>query len=143
MKKLCILCVLYLVLSILSGCTSFYLRNRHPSDQPGTTWRTEDGSVVFSVKEYDPSGYGYIQTEEGKVDIVISMGMTTSMILISYAEDHANLEELQPLPTFARWDTESVRADTFVVKVIETVYFEPGQILTFHKDPEQGATAPS
>ena len=136
MKKLRVLCIGILLLGMLFGCTSFYLRNRHPSDQPGTTWRTEDGSVVFSVKENGPSGYGYIQTEEGKVDIVISMGMTTSMILISYAEDYANLEELQPLPTFARWDTESVREDRFVVKVIETVYFEPGQLLTFHKDTE-------
>ena len=140
MKKVRVLCVGLLLLGMLSGCTSFLLRNRHPSDQPGTTWRTEDGTVVFSVKEYDPSGYGYIQTEEGKVDIVISMGMTTSMILISYADEHANTGENQPIPTFARWTTESVRKNTFVVRVNETVYFEPGQLLTFHKVPEQLST---
>ena len=60
--------------------------------------------------------------------------MNVSIIHVSYADVFFNTKENEVLESFALWDTVSVGKNKFVARVKKTVYFEPGQILTFYKD---------
>lgn len=104
------------------------------ADQYNTTWRTEDGRVVFRVGEAwnDPIRC-FIETEEETVEVILEMSRLVSMIEIAYPEDVEKMAENEPFPGFAMWSWTEWDKTTLVVTVKETIYLEPGQELVFHR----------
>ena len=129
------LCIIVLIVT-LHGCVSPYMKANIPCNQPGTTWSTEDGTVVFYVEEDRSFVHGYIQTEDGKVEVVITMSHLTSDLHISYKDDFYSAAEDDPVPHFALWKYSKVQKDVFVVEVLHSVFFQSGDILTFYKIDE-------
>ena len=105
------------------------------ADQYNTTWRTEDGRVVFHVGEdYDDPILCYINTADGTVEVILRMSRLTTNISIAYPEDVQTQEENEPFPGFATWRWTDWDKTTLVVTVEETKYLEPGEELVFYRD---------
>ena len=121
------------MIGILCSCVSPYIAANIPCNQPGTMWSTADGTVTFSVEEKASFVQAQIITEAGAIDIVIAMSATTSDLHIAYKNDFDSMKEEDPFPHFALWRYQEVEKDHFVVEVLHTVYFQPGEILTFYK----------
>lgn len=104
------------------------------ADQYNTTWRTEDGRVVFHVGEdyHDPIRC-YIKTEEGTVEVILALSRLATMIEIAYPEAVEELAENEPFPGFAVWRWTDWDKTTLVVTVEETKYLEPGEELIFYR----------
>ena len=118
------------------GYNIYLTRNYFPNKQPGTTWVTEDGKVAFCANEYD--GYGTIQTEDGPVEIAVTLHYTVP-VHFYYKEDYQQLDEGKQLvgPRFA-WGWGDVKNDhKFVVEITSAdEYFEAGEKLVFYKVEE-------
>lgn len=123
---------------LMSGCQyrKKFVYDNHPSEQLGSTWVSDDGTVIFYR---DPERdrfpiYGTLQTEDEIVDIVISMGPQATIVEIGLADAVYAQEENQPFASFAYGHGYVVSEDEFAIEISEAEkYFEHGQRLAFYR----------
>ena len=129
-KTITLLCVCMI---FLSGCRFHPLMHNHnPVKQPGTTWETEDGRVIFSVSDDDlPNIIGQIHTEDSDVSIQLHIGLYSSVFEVTYKVYEQQRDQL--IIADEIWNTCTVTKNKFVVEIIESNYFEEGEVLTFYK----------
>ena len=139
MKKLQLIIILVIMTvamlalsALLIYCNPVIRYRNHPSKQPGTTWRTEDDKIVFTISKEDGHGYGVMQTEDGSVEVVLLIGLPTAPIHVCYASQIAQLPENEPVTPFAEWKIMSYRHNRFEVKVST----EDNKVLVFYKDTD-------
>jgi hypothetical protein len=127
-------CLILLLCLVLQGCPSPLTANNHPTSQKGTEWVSENGKVRFAIDpgEYLTPYYGTVETENGPVEIVISLSTHVTLVDFVLAEDF-DIEK--PLVTFARGQGDVNGKDEFVVRITSSnnEIFEVGEILVFHK----------
>ena len=136
MKKLSIVfCVLLTLCTLLQGCPSSFVRNNHPSRQPGTTWKTDDDKIRFYVDPNDSMSppYGTIETENGTEEIVILASILTTVVDIIKADDYSK-DSVDPIVYFARGHGTTRGKNEYVIEITEaSEIFKSGDILIFHK----------
>ena len=129
MKKIYIvLTCLVLIISIFVGCVPEKWAKYHPSSFPDTIWATKDNKVIIEIEDYSAE---YIRVYINHNDEILELFTWDSnepgeMLLIN--KESIETEKFQPLEI---WDQE-VFEDKFVVTVVETTYFNVGDVLTFY-----------
>lgn len=124
---------------LMSGCQyrKVFVYDNHPAGQLGSTWVSDDGTVMF-YRDPDRNRfpiYGTLQTEDEIVDIVISMGPQVTFVEIGLADAVYAQKENQPFASFAYGHGYVVSEDEFTIEISEAEeYFEHGQRLTFYRD---------
>ena len=130
MKKNIILCMAILFSLLLSGCPNPYVVRYHPTSQQDTTWATMDERVLFYVPPDYSSVDGRISTDAGYIAAHFSLGPCASDVDVYRVDDVSTDGEYRN--TIENWLNVSVKPNQFIVKVRETTYFTPGEILTFY-----------
>ena len=103
---------------------------RHPNNQPGTTWVSQDGSVRFTIRE-DKVGEGTLIHDGKTVCFVLVEDMAVTMMLcdpVIYSNDGIRGEDI-----YEKWICHFYSKDKFVATVIQTTYFSEGQRIIFCK----------
>jgi len=135
-KLIIFLSILVLLTVFLQGCPSPTTSERHPTNQPNTTWVTDDGKVTFCVGSDDSLSplYGVVETENGSVEIVISMSSLTSFVAISFNDAGQTQTINQPITSFAHGQGRTNSKDEFIIEItFAECYFENGELLVFHR----------
>lgn len=134
MKKIILTCVAMLL--CFSGCVFPYqpwVGNR-PCDQPGSTWRSEDGSISFTVEENGTGdGIGVMNIDDQEIDIIFGRGVTTD-IYIYYAD--SRIGNTLTEPNFEYWVGDFRKSDAFTITVMNTTYYSEGQTIAFYREAE-------
>ncbi len=129
MKKLAVTLIAILLLCTC-GCVNPFLYGRYPSDQPGTTWATQDNKVSFSIPEDKTNPIlGHIRTVETDVQVQFHMSVITPTVYITY-QVYGEGDVVIPDET---WHPTCTRKNKFVVEIEESNYFEKGEKLVFYK----------
>ena len=135
-------CLILLMCLILQGCPSPLTANNHPTSQKGTEWVSENGKVRFAINpgEYVAPSYGTVETENGPVEIVISMSTHVTYVGVMMAEDFdvmmaEDFDGEKIFKPFAKGQGDVNGKDEFVVRITSSnnEIFEVGEILVFHK----------
>lgn len=136
-REIMILPCVLLTVVLLSIFIHFLMPGLHPTEQPGTTWSTKDGTIVFFVPDKDaPLGtvpYGTVKTDNGIIDVVFAMSNLAGGVDVYTPEDYTMLQNKEIAFPVEFWTEVSVQTDCFVVRVISTIYFEEGQEIVFFK----------
>ena len=134
MKKLSLLCLIIILLSTLSGCPNPRVAANHPCMQFDTTWVTADGRAEFYVPEndWDIDIEGLIRADSECVEIILS---TTYLVPRVSAIKKEHINDNRPFDeenVIERWELVNIKPGKYTVRVEETTYFTPGEILTFY-----------
>ena len=128
MKKIYIvLTCLVLIISIFVGCVPEKWAKYHPSSFPDTIWATKDNKVIIEVDGFGGYTSIYINQNNEKIELYSEFRTEPGEFYIETKESIVE-EEFQYLEC---WDPE-VYEDKFVVTVVETTYFNVGDVLTFY-----------
>ena len=134
MKKLSLLCLIVILLATLSGCPNPWVAANHPCMQLDTTWATADGRAEFYVPENDWGAdiEGLIRADSEFIEIILS---TTYLVPRVSAIKKEHINDDRPFDEeniIERWESVYVKPGKYTVRVEETTYFTPGEILTFY-----------
>ena len=138
MKKQKIMIALALVLIVLTILGINELTpGLHPTEQPGTTWSTEDGAVTFHIPDHNaPLGtptYGVINSNNDTINVAFAMSNLAGVVGAYTPEDYTKLQNGEVAFSFETWTEVSIKENRFVVRVTSTTYFNEGQELVFFK----------
>ena len=136
-KTLYFSCLLILICISLQGCKSPFVTYRFPRGQSNSVWSTKDNSIVFYVGNnlIDPI-YGKMETEDGSIEIEVSMSDLVSMVDFYRKEDRINPSADLP-KSFAYGHGKVISRKVYQVEITSAdAYFETGQILTFYRIQE-------
>lgn len=124
------LCVALVILF----CTKYksYLGKR-PLDQPGTTWVSEDRSIVIHVGE-NHQGRGTIDLANGTIQFIYCDGLGVEIEL--YSIEAEGRLGLYPEERYESWRGNFARDDYFVATVQETTFFKVGEEIAFYRVDE-------
>lgn len=122
--------VLFIALT-LYGMYIYRYEGKRPSDQPGTEWISEDGSIKFYVDE-NLYATGSMNIKDTEIPFIFSGEIRGERIHI-YAIEAKGREGLYPEERYETWRGNFKRKDKFTVTVEETTYFKVGQKITFYR----------
>lgn len=111
--------------------------NNHPSQQPRTTWATEDGKVELYFHGH--VGHGTIQTAEGPVEVAVTTSVQASQVDFYYEDEYQKMTgSTEPWGHGFAWGWGEVKNNhKFVIEITSAdKYFEAGEILAFYKVEE-------
>ena len=129
-KILAMVCILISI--FCCGCSKIFAT--FPSAQPGTTWSTDDGKVSFYVgkKTGDPI-YGYIETQDGPVEIILVMSKQVSYIGIEYLDSAPEIDDDSIKHAVEIWHYSDYSNDSIEITVFKSEYFDVGQKLVLFR----------
>ena len=136
MKRFTLLSLILILLVTLSGCPYPWIAANHPEVQLDTTWATADGSVAFYRPKDLPNTIGLIYTNEGLVPFYYYANTIDDVVYLD-VKDNFDMAELEyhvesSENHFEAWRAISVKPGKYTVRVEESTYFTPGEILTFY-----------
>lgn len=129
-KTFYLLCLLLIVSVSLQGCKSPFVTYRFPGGQSNSVWATKDNSIVFYIGNQliDPI-YGIMETEDGSIEIEVTMSDLVTGVQFHYKEDG-----ITPESDFASGHGKAISRKLYQVEITSAdAYFESGQILTFYR----------
>ena len=130
MKKI-ICIVLILVMSFsLYGCFYRAYLGKRPSDQPGTEWVSEDGSII--MRSVDNVVVGTMTFDDKVIDVHITNDSPTGTWLYLYPASVLDEGVIITSP-YEKWSCSYKSKEKFVATVKETTFFEEGQTITFRR----------
>ena len=130
----CLICIFLLTNILLTGCPSPFVYGRHPTEQPGTIWRSEDGNIEFYVPKDETDPVGTMKVNGETLDILIYMWTvepSVSIHLRSVAETYTDHHITEPM--ILDGDSQVISKDTFHITVWTSPYFQEGDTIVFHK----------
>lgn len=141
MKKTNIILIsIAILMSALLLYYQYLTTGQLPAEQPGTTWATVDGSVVFCVIEDETFGTvssGYLSTGNMHIDVHFVMSVLDGGVDVYTKEDYSTLISDGVAYPIESWAAVSVDVDRFVVRVTNSTYFSKGQeLILFKIDPQ-------
>ena len=136
MKKISLLFLILILLVSLSGCPYPWVYVNHPCNKYDTTWSTADGKSAFYIPEDLPNTIGLIYTNEGLVPFYYYANTIDDVVYLD-VKDNFDMAELEyhvesSENHFEAWRAISVKPGKYTVRVEESTYFTPGEILTFY-----------
>ena len=138
MKVLKLLTSVVLIVFVLNGCISPKWRAGHPSQHPGSTYVSEDGSMTIIIEEDTDTHKGYFEYNGECIDVVYTgIKITSNMITMKSIEQYeSNSEE-----DIVRFRYVTVYKNRFIVEVVDDFeYFEEGERITFIRYEGDGGT---
>lgn len=114
-----------LSLFFLAGCVGTSMRY-YPTEQPKTTWTTDDNRACFYVGENEEPISGYIKSESVAINVRYAMKPQVTRIMV-YDENENCIEE---------WNVKTVKKEKLVVCVDNSTYFTKGETLIFYRENE-------
>ena len=144
MKRLIAVMLMIALCLSLSGCFIGDIMNHYfygyliygPMSQPGTTWRSEDGKIQFSVvrietespsEDYVVDASGTMETVDGCIDIQFEF--VKNQIIIG--------SKIDPTLALEIGGADFTRDDQFTVTFNKmTTYLEEGAVITFYRVDE-------
>ena len=143
MKRMIALLLLTVIMLSLHGCALgdmiFVGRRRSfentPVRQIGTTWRSEDGMIQFTIVERDNPpgvhgtdsyGEGTMETDSGCVKIVFRTGMVCDVAIYLLGTDEI----------LEKGSGDFKYSDQLTVTFTETTYLEENAVITFYRVDE-------
>ena len=119
--------VLYNFVEAIAGYVAYDWR---PTQQDGSRWMSEDGSIEFTVTDY--IGYGTIIVDGNTVEAEFINGIGRNTAIEVY-KPFENGEELVPRHEYEYWDCRYKSETEFVAKVDKTTFLEKGQKIRFYR----------
>ena len=136
MKKISLLFLILILLVSLSGCPYPWVYVNHPCNKYDTTWSTADGKSAFYIPEDTPNATGIIRANRGSVFFYYYDDPVDSHVYLDRKDDSDIAESEYHMSRiedhFETWKAISVKPGKYTVRVEETTYFTPGEILTFY-----------
>lgn len=135
-----IIATLLTVVAVFLGIMVYNKENRynnHPSQQPRTTWATEDGKVELYFHGH--VGHGTIQTAEGPVEVAVRTSVQITRVEFYYEDEYQQMiASDQPMGAgFAQGWSNVKNNHKFVIEITSAdQYFEAGEKLVFYKVEE-------
>ena len=129
MKKIILLFPLLVFLLLLAGCPAPWILENHPSSQRDTTWTTADNRVQFYIPKDYSDMTGEFRSSNSEVLFQISFGPYDPYVSIyAWRGEESVIRDNE----IELWKSISVKPGKYTVRVEETTYFTPGEILTFY-----------
>ena len=116
---------------VLYGMYIYRYEGKRPSEQPGTDWISEDGSIKFYVDE-NLYATGSMNIKDTEIPFIFSGEIRGERIHI-YAIEAKGREGWYPEERYETWRGNFKRKDKFTVTVEKTTYFEVGEKITFYR----------
>ena len=135
MKKTVLLCLVVILLATISGCPNPWVYANHPCMQYDTTWARTDGKVTFYIPESYTEGThteGCIFEDTKCVEIILDTSYLFSLVSVIEKEHINDDYPFDDENIIEEWETLHVKPGKYTVRVEETTYFTPGEILTFY-----------
>ena len=135
MKKTVLLCLVVILLATISGCPNPRVYANHPCMQYDTTWARTDGKVTFYIPESYTEGThteGCIFEDTKCVEIILDTSYLFSLVSVIEKEHINDDYPFDDENIIEEWETLHVKPGKYTVRVEETTYFTPGEILTFY-----------
>lgn len=132
-----IVATLLTVAAVFLGIMAYNKKNtyqHHPSEQPRTTWATEDGKVELYFHGH--VGHGTIQTAEGPVEVAVTTSVQASQVVFYYEDEYQQMISSDQLMGFgfAQGWSDVKNDHKFVIEItLADKYFEAGEKLVFYK----------
>ena len=123
--------VVFFIALALYGMYIYRYEGKRPSEQPGTEWISEDGSIKFYVDE-NLYATGSMNIKDTEIPFIFSGEIRGERIHI-YAIEAKGREGLYPEERYETWRGNFKRKDKFTVTVEETTYFKIGQKIRFYR----------
>ncbi len=120
------------------GCAAknYYVHTVLPTRQTDTIWSSENGEIVLSIEEdYDAVIYFEVN---GVMQSFCFSGTTVDAEVYSPEVFETGIETDEA--RYERWMYKKIRRDTFTVEVVESTFFEVGEIIVFEK--KRNSTVP-
>ena len=124
-KKICLLLVSFLVVTLLNACYLPSDAKRKISSQPNTKWVSEDGTIEFYVHE-NGEATGTIVVSGDTVEILLACNPYKNILIFPITKEDNPLAAEQ-------WICSYKSMDKFVATVQWGEYSEAGQEIVFHK----------
>ena len=124
-KFIIFICVLVSLTLFLTACPSPFAFGKHPTEQPGTTWRSSDGRVTFYIHA-DKSVTGTIIAGEDTIDIELSMWNLETGIGVYMSDDRSAVP-------VEEWQSQVISDSEFHVTVVRAKYLEQNETLVFYR----------
>ena len=129
MKKIILLFPLLVFLLLLAGCPAPWILENHPSSQRDTTWTTADNRVQFYIPKDYSDMTGEFRSSNSEVLFQISFGPYDPYVSIyAWRGEESVIRDNE----IELWKSISVKPGKYTVRVEETTYFTPGEILAFY-----------
>jgi len=115
----------------LYGCFYRAYIGKRPSDQPGTEWISEDGSIIMRFVD----GVGVVGTmtfDDKVIDVYITNDSPTGTWLYLFPASVLDEEVVTEKP-YEKWSCSYKSKKKFVATVKETTFFEVNQTIVFHR----------
>ena len=127
--------ILIIILLFCSACQNPIVAARRPTSQANTKWKSEDGSIVFSV-DNNNLATGEMIIDNETIEFCLSTDFGIDMYLFPIDV----LNEDGPIDTSDRyelWICSYKSKEKFVAKVEETTFFNIGDKITFYRESER------
>ena len=124
-KTISVFIYLVVLTTTITGCMTQKWTNQHPSNQPNTTWETEDEKVSFTIEDNSELHYGTIKTNAGEIKMVFEIKITSNMILgktINYDLEYTE-----------QYRFSDLSEDTLWVEIVASDHYPAGERILFNK----------
>lgn len=131
MKRILILIpILLLVLLTCSACENPIVSKRKPCNQPNTKWKSEDGSIVFTVdSNHYSTGTMIVDNDVIEFSMVNTMGTGMCLFAPEVLDTKVDTEEDE----YEYWECSFKNKKKFIATVERTTYFNIGDKITFYR----------
>lgn len=131
MRKI-FLCLLIVCITVVCcSCQNLFTYDWKPCNQPVTSWKSEDGSIEFSVPEEGGRAPGRMLVGGDTVEFYMTNDMGNGMHLRPL--ECMKKEVITQDDTFEYWTCSFRGAKKFVATVEKTTYFKVGDKITFYR----------
>ena len=134
MKRMIRIAFVIVLFLLLPGFFWPWYQDNYPTYQNDTTWATEDCSAAFYIPVDELFDYAECRLDvSGDMSLYIDLGpgvSTINIALQSVVENNAGRMYMESY--IEHWWVISVKPGKYTVRVEETTYFTPGEILTFY-----------
>lgn len=107
---------------------------KRPCDQPGTTWKSDDGNITFSIDELG-AGKGWININDESIAIAVSIGPATGLDiypLSGVVQDEESRRILGDI-CLEHWLGTFKKDSEFIAEVKESTYYSMGDKIHFYR----------
>lgn len=110
-----------------------YLGKR-PCDQPGTTWKSDDGNIIFSFDEFG-AGTGWININDEWIAVAVAIGPATGIDVYpsSAVVDDGEGRRLLGDMSLEHWLGTFKKDSEFTAEVKESTYYSIGDKIHFYR----------
>ena len=123
---------LIVILFLLSGCVNPWVFKNHPTTHLNTTWSTAHCDVQFYIPA-DYSGVrGMIQAYPKDVSVNLDISPYYSIVNIVEMKNLQEGNRYSDKDCLEKWRVLAIKPGKYTVRIEETTYFTPGEILTFY-----------